>query len=591
MAKDRATTGRSAMTGGAPTGHALTGGQLLVRALRANGAELAFCVPGESYLPVLDALYEVRSALRLVVCRQEGGAAYMAEAYGKLTGRPGIAFVTRGPGASNACVGVHTARQDSSPMILFVGQVGSDFVDREAFQEVDYRRMYAPIAKWAAQIDRADRVPEYVARAYQVATSGRPGPVVLALPEDMLDATARVQAFPVATPVTAYASPAQMARVRELLAAASQPLLLLGGSGWTEDACADVRAFAERFRLPVACAFRNQDLFDNRHPQYCGEVGIGVNPRLAARVREADLLLVLGERLGEMVTGGYELLSVPCPSQKLVHVHPGESELGTVYQAELAIQASMPAAAAAFAALEPAAGSGAPPGGEPRWATTVAQARREYLDWQRPRPVPGPLDMWKVMELLRAAVPEDTIFANGAGNYSAWLHRLYPYPRFRTQLAPYSGSMGYGVPAAIAAKLAVPARTVVSFNGDGCFLMNGQELATAVQYDAAVLFIVVNNGMYGTIRMHQERRYPARVHGTDLRNPDFARLAEAYGAHGETVAATPAFAPALERALAATRAGRPALVDLRVDPQALTLDASIDQLREQGFAARKTPAA
>ncbi len=555
---------------------ARTGGRLLVDALVANGADLAFCVPGESYLPVLDALYDVRDRLRLVVCRQEGGAAYMAEAYGKLTGRPGLCLVTRGPGASNACIGVHTAQQDSTPMILLVGQVGGDFVDREAFQEIDYRRMYAPVAKWAAQIDRADRIPEYVARAYAVAMSGRPGPVVLALPEDVLSTEAAVGSFPVGRAVSASPAASQLAELRARLVAAQRPVLLLGGSGWTATACADIRRFAERNALPVACGFRNQDVFDNRHPQYCGEVGIGVNPRLAARVRETDLLLVIGERLGEMVTSGYELLDFTRTAQTLIHVHPGDGELGRVYPPALAIQSSMPEIAAALATLEPVV--------SPRWGASAESARAEYLDWQKPRPVAGAVDMWQVMATLAEAVPEDAILANGAGNYSSWLHRLYRYPRFRTQLAPYNGSMGYGVPSAIAAKLVHPERLVVSFNGDGCFLMNGQELATAVQYEAPVLFLVVNNAMYGTIRMHQERTYPARVHGTSLRNPDFARLAEAYGVAGEVVTETAQFRPALARALSAVGAGRSALLELRVDPQAVTMNATIDQLRAQGLA-------
>ena len=553
-----------------------TGGRILVDNLLQQGAELAFCVPGESYLPVLDALYEVRDRLRLIVCRQEGGAAYMGEAYGKLTGRPGIVFVTRGPGASNAAIGIHTAAQDSTPLIVFVGQVGGDFADREAFQEIDYRRMYGSIVKWVAQIDRVERVPEYVARAYRVAQSGRPGPVVLALPEDMLAASAEVAdvARVVVPPVAP--TPAAMAQLRTLLATAQRPLVLAGGSGWSAAACRDLTAFAEANALPVACAFRTQDLFDNRHPNYAGDVGIGINPRLAARVRDADVLLVLGERLGEMVTGGYTLLAAPQPKPSLIHVHPGADELGRVYQPALAIEAAMGPACAALAALPPVAA--------PAWAGSAAAAHADYLAWQSPQPMPGAVDLWQVVAHLRERLPENAILTNGAGNYTVWLHRLYRYAHYRSQLAPYSGAMGYGVPAAVAAKAVHPDRIVVSWNGDGCFLMNGQELATAVQYGLAVVFIVVDNAMYGTIRMHQERHYPARVYGTDLVNPDFAALARAYGAHGETVSRTEEFAPALERALAA---GRPALLHLPIDPEAITMSATISALRAHSATAAR----
>jgi acetolactate synthase-1/2/3 large subunit len=547
-----------------------TAGRILVANLLAQGADLAFCVPGESYLPVLDALYDARDQLRLIVCRQEGGAAYMAEAYGKLTGRPGIALVTRGPGASNAAVGVHTAAQDSSPMILLVGQVGGDFADREAFQEIDYRRMYGSSVKWVAQIDRADRIPEYVARAFRVAVSGRPGPVVLALPEDMLSTEAAVDDAARVELTILHAAPEAIAALRARLETARRPLVLAGGSGWNARACADLARFITANDLPVACAFRSQDLVDNRDPHYAGEVGIGPNPRLATRVRDADVLLVIGERLGEMVTSGYSLLRVPNPLQTLIHVHPGADELGKVYQPSLAIAASLPAFCAALAAM--------PPITAPVWAGAAAEAHAEYLAWQSPRTMPGELDLWRVVGFLRERLPEDAILVNGAGNYATWLHRLYRYPRYRTQLAPYSGSMGYGVPAALAAKAVHPERIVLSWNGDGCFLMNGQELATAVQYGLSVVFVVVDNGMYGTIRMHQERHYPARVYGTDLVNPDFAALARAYGVHGEAVRRTAEFEPAFERALAHDG---PSLLHLLIDPQAITMNATIDQLRAQ----------
>jgi acetolactate synthase-1/2/3 large subunit len=547
-----------------------TAGQILVANLIAQGADLAFCVPGESYLAVLDALYDARDRLRLIVCRHEGGAAYMAEAYGKLTGRPGIALVTRGPGASNAAVGLHTAAQDSSPMILFVGQVGGEFADREAFQEIDYRRMYGSSVKWVAQIDRADRIPEYVARAFRVAQSGRPGPVVLALPEDMLSGSAAVDDAARVEPTVLHPGPGSIAALRARLEKAQRPLVLVGGSGWSERACADIARFVADNDLPVACAFRNQDLIDNRDGHYAGDVGIGPNPKLAARMRDADLLLVIGERLGESVTSGYSLLSVPDPSQALIHVHPGADEVGKVYQPALAIAASLPEFCAALAEMPPIAA--------PAWAGAAAQAHADYLSWQDPRPMPGELDLWRVVGHLRERLPEDAILVNGAGNYATWLHRLYRYPRYRTQLAPYSGSMGYGVPAAIAAKAVNPQRFVLSWNGDGCFLMNGQELATAVQYGLGIVFVVVDNAMYGTIRMHQEKQYPARVYGTDLANPDFAALARAYGAHGETVSRTAEFEPAFERALAH---GGPALLHLRIDPQAITMNATIDELRAQ----------
>jgi acetolactate synthase-1/2/3 large subunit len=548
-----------------------TGGEILVANLLAQGATRAFCVPGESYLPVLDALYDVGDRLQLIICRQEGGAAFMAEACGKLTGRPGIAFVTRGPGASNAAIGIHTAAQDSTPLLVLVGQVGRSFVDREAFQEIDYRRMYGSVAKWAAEIGSADRIPEYVARAYRTAMSGRPGPVVLALPEDVLTERASCGDASHVEAVAATPDPADVAAAAKLVSEAMRPLILVGGSRWDESACAALATFAERHRVPVACAFRHQHLFDNRHPSYAGDVGVGINPKLAARIRDADVLVVVGERLGEIVTGGYALLRAPLPTQKLVHVHPGAEELGRVYQPTVAINATP---GSFLAAMNDAASM---PPSVPR----IADADRDYEAWRAPRPVPGALDLWQVVRWLDERLPDDAILANGAGNYATWLHRVYRYRRFGTQLGPYAGAMGYGVPAAIAAKLLHPERIVVSWNGDGCFLMNGQELATAKQYGAAVVFVVVDNGMYGTIRMHQEREYPGHVHGTALDNPDFAALARAYGAHGETVKQTADFAPAFERALAA---GRPALLHLKLDPQALTMNATLDELRAQGRA-------
>ncbi|MFO1324272.1 MAG: thiamine pyrophosphate-binding protein [Burkholderiales bacterium] len=546
------------------------GGEILVASLVAQGATIAFGVPGESFLAVLDALHDARDKLQFIVCRQEGGAAFMAEAFGKMTGTPGLAFVTRGPGASNAAIGIHTAMQDSTPMIVFVGQVGGDMVDREAFQEVDYRQMYGGVAKWAAQIDRAERIPEYVAHAYRLAMSGRPGPVVLALPEDMLTSRATCGDAPRVSAVPAAPGADDVVRAHERLAGARAPLVVVGGSRWDATACSALADWAKANALPVAAAFRHQDLIDNRHANYVGDVGIGINPKLAARVRDADVLLVIGERLGEMTTSGYTLLAAPSPRQRLVHVHPSPDELGRVYQPDLAIAATPGAFIDALAALPPLA--------RPAWAEITRAARADFDAWRAPRPVPGAVDLWQVVSWLDARLPDDAILTNGAGNYTVWLHRLYRYRGFRTQLAPYSGAMGYGVPAAVAAKAVHRDRMVVSWNGDGCFQMNGQELATAVQYGLAVVFVVIDNGMYGTIRMHQERNYPARVSGTDLVNPDFAALARAYGAHGETVAATDEFAPAFERALAA---GRPALVHVKIDPQALTMGASLDAIRAQ----------
>ena len=551
-----------------------SGGQILVDALKIHGVEIAFGVPGESYLDVLDALRD--SGIRFIVNRQEGGAAFMAEAYGKMTGRPGICFVTRGPGAANAAIGVHTAFQDSTPMILFIGQVGRDFADREAFQEIDYRRMYSQMAKWVAQIERAERIPEYLARAFQVATSGRPGPVVLALPEDMLASMAAVADTRRYQPVQASPSAAQIDTLRAMLAAAARPLLLLGGGTWTTEACADVRRFAEANALPVACAFRFQDLLDNAHPNYIGDVGIGINPKLAARVRQCDLLIAFGPRLGEMTTSGYSLLAAPVPQQALVHIHPDCEELGSVYQANLMINSGAPQAAAMLAAMAPANSAS--------WRHSVAEAKAELVEFQEQPPIfkdgGAPLDLWQLVQQLMAAVPQDTIVTNGAGNYATWAHRFYRYGAMRTQLAPTSGAMGYGVPAGIAAKIVDPQRTVVTFAGDGEFMMNGQELATAVQYRAGLLIIVFNNSMFGTIRMHQERAYPGRVSGTTLHNPDFAALATAYGAHGEVVETSAQFGPALACALEHTRAHQlPALIELRYDGNLITPNATLATIR------------
>ncbi|SEJ39046.1 acetolactate synthase-1/2/3 large subunit [Pseudomonas linyingensis] len=552
-----------------------TGGQILVDALLLNGVERAFCVPGESYLAVLDALHDVREQIDLVVCRQEGGAAYMAEAHGKLTGQLGICFVTRGPGATNASVGVHTAFQDSTPMLLFIGQVARDQLGREAFQEVDYQQMYAPLAKWVVQIEDARRLPEQLAQAFQRAISGRPGPVVVVLPEDMLTDVVEVADALPSRRVDCHPAPAQLAEMQALLEQAQRPLLVLGGGGWTAQAVADMRTFAEQQRLPVALSFRRQDLFDNRHPQYAGDLGLAASAELREAVQQADLLLVVGSRLGEISSSGYTLLDIPTPRQTLIHVHAGLEELGRVYQPALAI-ASSPEAFAAQAAALPAVDAR-------RHAAWIEQLNQDYRSNLDCPPSPGPVQMGEIIAWLGEHLPEDSILCNGAGNYAVWLHRFYQYPAFRTQLAPTNGSMGYGVPAAIAAALAAPGRTVLSFAGDGCFMMNGQELATAIQYDARVIFIVVNNGMYGTIRMHQERHYPGRVCGTELHNPDFAALAQAYGLYAEVVEHTADFPGAFTRA---RRAGKAALLEIRVDPQALTPRQSLAQIREQALRGR-----
>ncbi|HYF60357.1 MAG TPA: thiamine pyrophosphate-binding protein [Burkholderiaceae bacterium] len=555
-----------------------TGGRLLVDQLIAQGASRAFCVPGESFLAVLDALHDVRDRLPLVVCRQEGGAANMAEAWGKLTGEPGICFATRGPGATNASIGVHTAFQDSTPMILFIGQVGTDFVEREAFQEVDYRRMFGQMAKWVASIDRADRIPEFVQHAYHVATSGRPGPVVLALPEDVLVQTAAVADALPRVGAEPAPSPAQLERLAGLLAGAERPLLLVGGSRWDEASRAAVSAFAHHHGLPVACAWRFQDAYDNGDANYVGEVGIGVNPKLAQRVREADLLVAVGVRLGEMTTNGYTLIESPTPRQTLVHVFPGPDELGRVFHATLPIVASGREFAAALGSLRLDA-----PALAARWAGWLDGARRDYAEWRVPRAQPGTLSYPECVLHLDAVLPPDAILTNGAGNFATPVHRFFRHRGHKTQLAPTSGAMGYAVPAAVAAALRHPERTVVAFTGDGDFLMTGQELATAVQYGVAPIVVLVNNGMYGTIRMHQEREYPARVYGTALRNPDFVKLAEAYGCHGERVTETGRFAAAFERARAA---GVPALIELVVDPQAITAGQTIDEIRAKALAGR-----
>ena len=557
--------------------------RMLVDQLLVHGVERAFCVPGESFLAVIDALADVQDRCALIVCRHEGGAGNMAEAHAKATGQVGVCFVTRGPGAANATIALHTAQQDSTPLVLFVGQVGTDFVDREAFQEVDYRRVFGSIAKWVTSIDRADRVPELVAHAFQVAASGRPGPVVVALPEDVLLQEADVPDARAFVPVRPAPGAAAMARVQALLAGASRPIAIVAGRGWTPGAVAALEDAAERWALPVACAFRYQDSFDNGHPHYAGDVGIGINPKLAARIRASDCVLAIGPRLGEMTTQGYSLFDAPVPLQPLVHVHPSSDELGTVYQAQEMIAAGVTEFVQALAALPlDAQAEGVV---EARRAH-VAAARADYEAWQQPRPQPGAVDWPRIVRWLSTHVPDDTLFASGAGNFATPLHRFHRHRAWPTQLAPTSGAMGYAVPAAVAAKLAYPDRLVVAVAGDGDFLMTSQELATAAQYGAAFVTLVIDNGMYGTIRMHQEREYPARVYGTALKNPDFVGLGVAYGCHAERVDRTEDFAGAFGRACEAVARGQGALLHLPVDAQALTPGLTLDEIRAQGLASR-----
>ena len=547
------------------------GGKILADALAAQGAKLAFGVPGESYLPVLDGLLDLQDKLRFVICRQEGGASYMAEAYGKLTGEPGVLFVTRGPGATNGAIGVHTALQDSTPLVVFIGQVPNEFAEREAFQEIDYRRMYGQMAKWVGQIDRVERIPEYVSRAFHTATAGRPGPVVLALPEDTLFSQAAVADAPKHHTVRPAPSPSQSNELKKLLEGAKTPFVLVGGGGWDRAASENLKSWAEKEGLGVGTSFRCQDLFDNRSPSYIGDVGIGINPKLAQRVKEADVLLVIGARLGEMTTSAYTLVAAPLPQQTLVHVHGGAEELGRVYRPALAINSGM---AQFVEALERLSFK------NPSWRKRTEEARKEFLEWTEPRPMPGSVQYGEIIRWLSERLPEDAIIAGGAGNFAGWLHRHFRYKGFRTQLGSTNGSMGYGYPAAVAAKLAKPESTVLALCGDGDFLMTGQEIATAAQYGANFVAVVVNNGLYGTIRMHQEREYPGRVYGTELKNPDFAAYARAFGGHGETVERTAEFAPAFERAAAS---GKPAIIELKIDPDAITPATTLSAIREKSL--------
>jgi acetolactate synthase I/II/III large subunit len=558
--------------GTAVTGPAMSqrsGGRILVESLRIHGTDRVFCVPGESYLDVLNALYDVPE-IQLVVAKHEGAAANMAEADGKLTGRPGVCFVTRGPGATHASVGVHTAFHDSTPMVLFVGQVEREFRGREAFQEIKYEAMFGPIAKWVVEIDSPRRIPEFVLRAFQCATSGRPGPVVVPLPEDMLAESCSVADTACFSARQPEPKTEDLEAFRMELARAHRPLLILGGSGWTEEACAAVQAFAETYRLPVLTSFRRQDLFNNEHPCYAGHLSFGLPAQLASRVRDADLLIALGTRLGDIATGGYKLLSPPRIPQRLVHIHADEKELGRVYQADVAIHAGPPFFAKALNTVTTTQE-------DIPWLLWAEQLREEFLRYTAVQPTQSDfgVDLATVISHLSKRLPADAIVSNGAGNYTAWVHRFFKYKRPRTELAPTSGAMGYGLPAAIAAKLRYPRRISVCFAGDGCFLMYPQELATALQYGAAVIVLVVNNGMYGTIRMHQEMSFPGRVSGTDLLDPDFVALARSFGAYAEKVVKTRDFAKAFERAV---ESRKPALLELCVDPKQITPDRRLPEI-------------
>ena len=559
-------------------------GHLIVECLVAQGVTHAFGVPGESYLAVLDGFHHHRDHIRFITNRQEGGAAFMAEAQGKLTGRPGVCFVTRGPGATNASIGVHTAFQDSTPMVLFVGDVASDARDREAFQELDYSHFFGPstrgMAKRVERIDDPERIPEYIARAFATALNGRPGPVVLVLPEDMLTRTVQARPLPRVEPVQAWSDPGALRELRTLLLAARRPLVLAGGGGWTPQSAAALQRFAENWQLPVANTFRFQDTFDNHHPQYAGDVGLGINPALARRIRESDLLIAIGPRLGESTTGGYTLIEAPTPTQQLVHIHASAEELHRVYQPVLAIQSSMNAAARSLEVLT------APP--QLPWAAWTEACHADYLAnidvGNGGVKLPGPIDMPAVIHAVQRLLPADAVLTNGAGNFASWLHRFYRYPGLargrKTQLAPTNGAMGYGVPAGIAASI-LTGRTVFTIAGDGDFLMNGQELATAVQHGARTIVLVVNNGSYGTIRMHQEREYPGHVSGSSLGNPDFCALARAYGFAAERVMTTDEVEPALVRALAHSGG---TVIELMLDADVITTRGTLSSIRKAALA-------
>lgn len=549
-----------------------SGGELVVDALEAFGVTQLFCVPGESYLEVLDALHD--SPINATSARQEGGAAMMAEAWGKLHGTPGICFVTRGPGATNASAGIHVAQQDSTPMILFIGQINSKLRHREAFQEVDYGQYLGSMAKWVAEIDSPERITEMVSRAWSVATSGRPGPVVLVLPEDTLSGTAvstKIKPFKV---LETYPSQADLQQMATMIESSKKPILILGGSRWCKDSVSQIEAFAEGFNLPVACSFRRQMLFNHGHPHYAGDVGLGINPQLKSTIANADLVILMSGRFSEVPSQNYELLGVHDAKQKLIHIHASAEELGRVYRADLAIHASPKALAQGLSELTPTAKISY------QRIQHIAQCHTHYQHWSRvsDKAHPGHVQMPVIITHLAATLPRDAIITNGAGNYATWIHRFWKFAEYGTQLAPTSGSMGYGLPAAVAAKIAFPQKTVVAFAGDGCFQMTMQEFGTAVQANAAVIVLVIDNGMYGTIRMHQERHFPSRVSTTDLVNPDFCALAKAYNAFATQVTHSDQFSKALADAIAAKK---PALIHIKLDPQAMTPNQTLDQIRDQ----------
>jgi acetolactate synthase I/II/III large subunit len=551
---------------------ARTAAQALVEQLIAQRVSHVFCVPGESYLAVLDALYD--SGIQVIVCRNEGGAAMMAEAHGKATGRPGICFVTRGPGATNASAGIHIAQQDSTPLILFVGQVERGAKERDAFQELDYRAVFGSMTKWTAEIGEPARMSEYVGRAFSTAMAGRPGPVVLALPRDVLTGKADDGEARFIDALETSPAPADMAVLADLIASAKRPLLLLGGGRWDEDACAAVTRFAERFRMPVMTSYRRSPLFHPLHPNYAGDLGLVPNPKLLARVKASDLVIAAGARLNETTSQGYTLFNIPVPQTRLVHVYPGAEELGRVYRPHLAIHASPRRFAEALDGMTPR--TPAP------WADQMRTAHDEYLAWsETPVPQPGAVNLSAIMIWLRENLPDDTILCNGAGNYASWIHRFYRFRNFATQIAPISASMGYGVPAAVAMQLLHPARKVISINGDGDFLMNGQEFATAVQYKLPLIVLVFDNSLYGTIRMHQEREYPGRVIATELVNPDFAAYARSFGGFGAQVEKTEDFAPAFR---AAEASGLPSILHVKYDGEGITPVSTLSGIRAQSKA-------
>jgi len=554
-----------------------SGGKILVDALCLHGVDKIFCVPGESYLDALDALHDVQSQIELVVCRQEGGAAFMAESYGKLTGKPGICFVTRGPGATNASIGVHTAYQDSTPMILFIGQASTAVLGREAFQEIDFKQFFSPISKWAEQVYDAKRLPEIISRAFNTAISGRPGPVVISLPEDILTSLVETKDTAPYQFISPAPSLADIQTFQQLLEDSQRPFILLGGSTWSEMAAEQIHHFCYKYDLPVGTSFRHQHLFQHHHSCYAGDVGIGINPNLQKRVQDSDLIVVVGDRLGEMTTSDYTLLNPPVSKQKLIHIYPTADEINRVYQANLGIVSTASNFVQSISGLVIKK--------KKHWPDLCKQAHQDYLAYSDPNVTnPGPVQLAKIISSLRKNLPSHAIITNGAGNYAGWIHRFFRFSKYRSQLAPNNGAMGYGLPSAIAAKILNPSTPVISVNGDGCFLMNGQELATAVRYNLPIIILIINNNMYGTIRMHQEREYPGRVIGTDLYNPNFVALAKAYGADGYLVTQTDQFEGIFKESLNNTK---PTIIEIKIDPEAINTRTSLSAIRESAITNKK----